>query len=88
MSIDKNDIVIDKLTPAEIELASTVGKRIGKAIAKDVLAEGMPRQWTGLDPQDGDQLTAAGIEPNTHLWAMAEAIAEHEYHVETCRLDM
>ncbi|MFW6024036.1 MAG: hypothetical protein ACOC8P_00265 [Dichotomicrobium sp.] len=32
------------------------GRRIGAAIAKDVLADDMPRTWTGLDPQDADQI--------------------------------
>lgn len=34
----------------------TVGARIGAAIARDVRAEDMPREWTGLDPQDADQI--------------------------------
>lgn len=33
-----------------------IGERIGQAIARDVLAEDMPREWTGLDPQDADQI--------------------------------
>ena len=37
-----------------------IGATIGKAMARDVLAEDMPREWTGLDPQDADELTAAG----------------------------
>jgi hypothetical protein len=48
---------------------------VGKAIAKDVLREDMPRQWTGLDPQDADQLTAVGLEPRTPEWYEAESIA-------------
>ena len=38
------------------ETIVTVGTRIGMAIARDVLAEDMPREWTGLDPQDADQI--------------------------------
>jgi hypothetical protein len=38
------------------ETTKDVGTRIGLAIARDVLAEGMPRHWTGLEPQDVDQL--------------------------------
>lgn len=33
-----------------------VGTRIGHAIATDVIAEGMSKEWTGLDPQDVDQI--------------------------------
>lgn len=32
--------------------SADLGRRIGEAMARDVLAEGMPREWTGLDPQD------------------------------------
>ena len=35
----------------------------------------MPREWSGLDAQDGDQLTSAGIEPGTLEWSQAEAAA-------------
>jgi len=34
------------------------GTKIGRAIARDVIADGMPREWTGLDPQDADQIPA------------------------------
>jgi hypothetical protein len=33
-----------------------VGRFIGLSIAADVIREGMPREWTGLDAQDGDQI--------------------------------
>lgn len=56
-----------------------IGRRIGRAIARDVLAEGMPREWTGLDPQDGDQLAAAGIAPRSAEWDAAVAEAELAY---------
>ena len=39
-----------------IETAVTIGTRIGRAIARDVIADNMPREWTGLDPQDVDQI--------------------------------
>lgn len=59
---------------------SDIGRHVGQAIARDVIATPeLPRQWTGLDPQDGDQLTTAGIEPGTAAWAAAEAAAEAEY---------
>jgi hypothetical protein len=35
-----------------------IGIRIGRAIARDVIADAMPREWTGLDPQDADQIPA------------------------------
>lgn len=35
---------------------SQVGQRIGRAIARDVLAWNWPCEWTGIDPQDGDQI--------------------------------
>ena len=36
--------------------AKEIGTQIGNAIARDVLADDMPRTWTGLDAQDGDQI--------------------------------
>jgi hypothetical protein len=33
-----------------------LGRRIGKAIARDVLADNLDRTWTGLDAQDADQI--------------------------------
>lgn len=59
--------------------ATEIGTKVGQAIAKSVISEDMPRQWTGLDAQDGDQLTAAGIEPNTPEWTAAEDAAEKAY---------
>ena len=51
----------------------TVGRRIGRAMARDVLAESMPREWTGLDPQDADQIPAgidvAAVEGTTSCTA-------------------
>lgn len=61
------------------ENATQIGQRIGQAIARDVLADDMPREWTGLDAQDGDQLTAAGIEPDSDEWEQAERAAEASY---------
>jgi hypothetical protein len=59
--------------------AEMAGRRVGRAIAQDAIASGMPRKWTGLDDQDGDQFTAAGIEPNTEEWADAEQVARREF---------
>lgn len=67
-------------TPDPIEAAAReVGTRIGRAIARDVLADDMPREWTGLDAQDGDQLTTAGILPHTAAWEWAEQCAKAAY---------
>lgn len=60
--------------------ARVTGERIGQAMARDAIAEDMPRKWTGLDPQDGDQLTAAGIEAGSDEWRMAETAAREAYH--------
>lgn len=59
--------------------AIEVGTRVGQAIARDTIANGYDRQWTGIDAMDGDVLTAAGIEPNTSEWAAAEKAAETAY---------
>ena len=58
-----------------------LGRKIGNAIARDVLAEAMPRTWAGLDAQDGDQLTAAGILPDTAEWEQAERAARDAFLV-------
>lgn len=58
---------------------AALGTQIGRAIARDVLAEDMPRAWTGLDAQDGDRLIAAGIQPDTDAWAVAEQAAREAY---------
>lgn len=34
------------------DTAEDIGGQIGAAMARDVIAEGMPETWTGLDPQD------------------------------------
>ena len=39
------------MTPEEIH-----GMYIGHAMARDVIAENMPTEWTGLDPQDAEQI--------------------------------
>jgi hypothetical protein len=40
------------------------GKRIGRAMARDVLSGGLSREWTGLDPQDVDQIPFGGDREN------------------------
>lgn len=65
--------------------AIKIGKMIGRAIARDVMADhdmmadGMTRKWTGLSPEDGDQLTAEGILRGTPEWETAEDAAQMEY---------
>lgn len=57
-----------------------IGAEIGRSIARDVLATpDMDHAWTGIDAQDGDRLTAQGIEPDTDAWTEAEAAAEAAY---------
>ena len=65
--------------------AEQIGRRIGRAIARDVLAGVMSREWTGLDPQDGDQLTAAGIVPDSSDWDKA-CTAAHETYIEALEI--
>lgn len=52
---------------------------VGRAIARDARADGWPTDWTGLDAQDGDQLSEAGIEPGTAEWDEAASIAAESY---------
>lgn len=59
--------------------AQDIGTRIGQAIARDTLADKLPREWTGLSDQDGDQLTAAGIEPSSSEWEEAIEAARVAY---------
>lgn len=55
--------------------------RIILAIAHDVMAGRgeISKEWTGLEAQDGDQLLAAGIEPDTAGWEAAENAARTAY---------
>ena len=55
------------------ETVLSVGTRIGRAIARDVIAEDMPREWTGLDPQDADQI------PEGMDAGAVEAVARRAY---------
>ncbi len=67
--------------------AIEIGTRIGRAIAADVNRLKLPRNWTGLDPQDGDQLLAAGIDYGTPAWDAAEEAAEAAYREEMRRAE-
>jgi hypothetical protein len=62
--------------------ASEIGTRIGKAIADTCRTEGIEPVWTGIEAQDGDLLTAAGIEPRTQEWSAAEDAAEAAFEAE------
>lgn len=58
-----------------------LGRKIGNAIARDVLARNMSRIWTEIEDQDGDQLTAAGILPDSPEWEQAERAARDAFLV-------
>jgi hypothetical protein len=68
-------------TAPNADQISALGHKIGNAIALDALASDMPRTWTGLDAQDGDQLTAAGITPDSPEWEQAECAARDAFLV-------
>ncbi len=72
------------MTTTTLTAAIEIGAFVGRAIARDVNRLKLPRNWTGLDPQDGDQLLAAGIDPGTPAWDAAEDAAEAAYR-ETIR---
>ena len=72
-------------TQLTANLINALGRQIGNAIARDVLASDMPRTWTGLDAQDGDQLTAAGIMPDTADWEQAIAVAKQTFLAEMAK---
>lgn len=76
-------IVTEEATTSQ---ATRIGKQIGYAIAKDVMADELPPEWTGLSDQDGDIATAAGIMPNTPEWDEMEAAAKHTYMFFTIRV--
>lgn len=59
-----------------------IGERIGKAIARDTLADGLDREWSGLTAADADQLAAAGIEPHSDDWDAAIEAARLAYLAE------
>jgi hypothetical protein len=59
-----------------MKTATEIGMKIGKGIARDVIADGLPREWTGLDPQDAD-LIPEGMDSDE-----VERIAEEVYLAE------
>ncbi len=66
-------------TPAQPPAHLQTGRRVGRAMARDRWADELTHEWTGLDGQDADQLTAAGLEPGTPEWDAAEAEAERAF---------
>jgi hypothetical protein len=65
--------------------AIEVGRRIGRAMARDARAEDMSTEWAGLDAQDGDVATEAGLVPDTPEWETMEAEARRKF--EACLRD-
>ncbi len=69
------------MTMTTTKTAREIGRTVGQAIARDVMADAdMTLEWTGLEAQDGDQLAAAGFATGTQEWADAEEAAEEAYH--------
>ena len=60
-------------TTKQHETPEQVGRAIGRAIDRVVIAEGMTREWSGLDPQDADQI------PEGMDLAAVEAAAKAAY---------
>lgn len=60
--------------------ARAAGVRIGEAIARDVVSDGLPRQWSGLDPQDTDQIPA-GCD-----CSLVESYAQEAYYAYLARM--
>jgi len=73
------EALTERLVGRVREAAREVGQRVGRAMAADVLREDMPREWTGIDAQDGDQFTAAGIAVDTPEWEEALDAARVAY---------
>jgi hypothetical protein len=63
----------------QMKTIKEIGTQLGMAIARDVIAEGMDIQWTGLDAQDGDN-----IPPGMDRDAV-EAVAKSVYLREIAR---
>ena len=68
-----------KMTPKQI------GESIGRAIARDHIADGTIG-WVGINDQDGDRLTAAGFEPGQKRWTIAINYAREIYETLTAGL--
>ena len=75
VSIERGGKYLINLEDDDLIEAARVGLEVGRSIAKDAIAGGMSREWTGLDDQDGDRITAAGIEFESRAWDVAEEAA-------------
>ena len=64
--------------PTEEQIRNTA-EHVGRAIARDVIAENLDRQWTGLDIQDGDHFLKIGLDNTMPEWDRAEEIARDSY---------
>ena len=71
----------------DMTIARHIGRRIGLAVAEDTIAEKMPRNWTGIDPQDGDILIQAGIRPGTPEWEDSERTARATFLEALCEIE-
>lgn len=60
-----------------------MARYVGRAMARDVIGENMPREWTGLDPQDADVLAAFGPR-DEEMWSavQTEAMAAYDDAIE------
>jgi 3-hydroxyisobutyrate dehydrogenase-like beta-hydroxyacid dehydrogenase len=67
------------MTTNGLTTVEEVGEFIGRAMARDVKRNGYPVEWTGLDPQDADQI------PEGMDAAAVEAVAERVYAEEMAR---
>jgi hypothetical protein len=68
----------------DISEVMEIGAKIGRAIARDTIAEGLDRRWTGLDGQDGDvlamELATIGIDrDDEEEWTAAVEAAKAAY---------
>jgi len=65
----------------QMQTIEEIGTQLGMAIARDVIADGMDTQWTGLDAQDGDHIPPGmdrdAVEDVAKVTYLA-AIAKHQ----------
>ncbi len=70
------------MTAVAAAVVESAGRRMGRAIAREVLADkDMPRKWSDdhVNGDDADTLTAAGIQPDSAEWKAAFRFAREEY---------
>lgn len=75
----------DEVARAATEVDGTlsiqeVGERVGRAMARDQLNDPDLLPEFIMSPEDGDQFTAAGIEPGTPAWDVAEHCAMQTFN--------